>query len=91
MKTPAIAIALGVFILGSATVLAHTETETGKDWLNVMREHYTSIHGDDFDQHHQDMHGEDWEEHVNACHGTTEGSEATYQGMGNSMMGYGMM
>lgn len=82
----AIAIALGVLLLGSATVLAYTGTETGKDWLDVMREHYTSIHGDDFDQHHQDMHGENWEEHVNDCHGAVEDTETMGQGMGYGMM-----
>ncbi len=78
----AIAIALGVFLLGSATVLAYTGTAPGKDWLDVMREHHSEDHGDDFDEHHEDMHGEDWEGHVKECHATTEGSET---------MGYGMM
>lgn len=81
-----IAIALAVFLLSSATVLAHTGTEAGKDWLDEMRGHYSEVHGDDFDEHHEDMHGEDWEEHVNSCHGTTEDSETTYSGMGYGMM-----
>lgn len=88
MKTFIIAVALGAFLLGSAAVLAQTGKETSKNWLDVMRDHYNEVHGDDFDQHHKDVHGEGWEEHVNACHGAT--TSAGYPGYGN-MMGYGMM
>jgi len=81
-----LAIALGLLLLGSATVLAYTETGTGKDWLDVMREHHSDTHNDDFDQHHQDMHGDNWKEHVNACHGTAEGNATMDQSMGYGMM-----
>ncbi len=89
MRTSIIAAALTAILFGSAAVLAHTGTDQGDNWFDVMKQHHEETHGDDFDQHHQNMHGDDWRKHVEACH--------AYDGQGQSqsslygMMGYGMM
>jgi hypothetical protein len=87
MRISMMVVALGVFVLGSAAVLAHTGVETDKNWWDDMRMHHAEVHGDNFEQHHQDMHGEDWMAHVEECHSSVK--DAPNQTYG--MMGYTMM
>lgn len=88
MNKKTIALATTALLLLSAVAVLADGADKTKDWWQEMKDHHTTIHGDDFETHHQSMHGEDWQDHVAGCHSADEENTMMGSGMG-SMRGTG--